>query len=120
MAVYATEGRFGSGKTAFSVWFAHRLSQERGGCPLWANFDLSGMALVPDIERDSSGLRLIDDLYLCEGGVIVLDELQGTIHARRSSHNLEFMAWFDQCRKQDSDVICIRKPSIKLTLSCER
>ncbi len=114
MAVYATEGRFGSGKTAFSVWFAHSLAQQRGGCPLWANFDLAGMSPVPSLDRDLSGLRLIDDLYLCDGGVIVLDELQGTIHARRSSQNLEFMAWFDQCRKQDSDVICITQALHKI------
>jgi hypothetical protein len=112
MAIYATEGRFGSGKTAFSVWFAHRLAEVRGGVPIWANFDLVGSSLVPG--PLPLPLTRIDQLYACEGGVIVLDELQGTIHARRSNYNLEFMSWFDQCRKQDSDVICITQALHKI------
>lgn len=104
MAVFSCSGVFGAGKTAFAVWFARELSARRGGCPVWANFSLKG----------SKAIYTFDDLYRCEGGVIVLDELQGTIHARRSNHNLTFLKWFDQCRKQDSDVICITQALHKI------
>ena len=97
MAVFSVEGRFGSGKTAFAVWFARELATRRGGVPVYANFHIVG----------SNPIYSFEELYDCEDAVIVLDELQGTIHARRSNHNLEFLAWFDQCRKQNSDVICI-------------
>ena len=97
MAVFSVEGRFGSGKTAFAVWFAGELARQRGGVPVYANFNIVG----------STPIYTFEDLYRCDDAVIVLDELQGTIHARRSNHNLEFLAWFDQCRKQNSDVICI-------------
>lgn len=105
MAVMAASGLFGSGKTAFSVYLARSLAARRR-CPLWANFSLVG----------SQPIYTFDDLYRCEGGVIVLDELQGTIHARRSNHNLVFLKWFDQCRKQDSDVICITQALHKIDL----
>jgi hypothetical protein len=106
MGVFAAEGRFGSGKSAYCVWLALTFSARRGGCPIWANFSLKGA--IP--------IRTIADLYTCEGGVIVIDELQGTIHARVSagSANLEFLEWFDQCRKQDSDVICITQAFHKI------
>jgi hypothetical protein len=113
MAVYAVEGRFGAGKTAFAVWFSRELAARRGGVPLWANFHVAGMSDVPD-GQPGEGVRTFEDLYKCERGVILLDELQGTIHARRSNYNLEFLAWFDQCRKQDSDVICITQALHKI------
>jgi hypothetical protein len=113
MAVYAVEGRFGAGKTAFAVWFSRELAYRRGRVPLWANFHVAGMADVRG-GLPGAGIRTFDDLYNCESGVILLDELQGTIHARRSNHNLEFLAWFDQCRKQDSDVICITQALHKI------
>lgn len=97
MGVYSAEGRFGSGKTAFCVWFAAELARRRGGVPLWCNFNVVG----------GQTIHTFEDLYRCEGGVILLDELQNTIHARRSNYNLVFLEWFDQCRKQDSDVIII-------------
>jgi hypothetical protein len=100
----ACAGMFGSGKTAFASWLAGQLAAARGGVPVWANYGLLGAVPV----------HTFDDLYECVGGVIVLDELQGTIHARRSSHNLEFLRWFDQCRKQDSDVICITQALHKI------
>lgn len=104
MAVFAADGRFGSGKTAFCVWFARELANRRGGCPIWANFDLAG----------AKPIYTFEDLYKCDDGVIVLDELQGTIHARQSSKNLDFLKWFDQCRKQNSDVICITQSLPKI------
>jgi hypothetical protein len=113
MAVYAVEGRFGAGKTAFAVWFSRELARRRGGVPVWANFHVVGMGDVPG-GQPGEGIRTFADLYNCERGVILLDELQGTIHARRSNHNLEFLAWFDQCRKQDSDVVCITQALHKI------
>lgn len=104
MGVYSIEGRFGSGKTAFAVWLGLRLAADRGGVPVWANFHIQGAATI----------RTFEDLYRCEDGVIVLDELQGTIHARKSGQNLDFLAWFDQCRKQNSDVICITQALHKI------
>ncbi len=112
--MYAVEGRFGAGKSAFACWFARELAWSRGGVPVWCNFNVAGMAVVPGPPRALSGIRYIEDLYLCEGGVILLDELQGTIHARKSNQNLDFLAWFDQCRKQDSDVICITQALHKI------
>jgi hypothetical protein len=104
MGVMAAEGFFGSGKTAFCVCLAREIAYRRGGCPIWANFSLVG----------SKPVHSIAELYKCTGGVIVLDELQGTIHARTSGKNLEFLDWFDQCRKSNSDVICITQAFEKI------
>lgn len=101
--IIACSGLFGSGKSAYASWLARRL-QLRRGCRVWANYHL-------DRARP---LRSIPQLYECVGGVIVLDELQGTIHARQSSKNLEFLEWFDQCRKQDSDVLVITQALHKI------
>jgi hypothetical protein len=101
--IIACSGLFGSGKSAYASWLAARIHARRG-CPVWANYTLVG----------SRALRSIPQLYECIGGVIVLDELQGTIHARRSSKNLEFLEWFDQCRKQDSDVLVITQALHKI------
>jgi hypothetical protein len=106
MAVFAAEGRFGSGKTAYAVWLARELSRRRNGCPIWANFSMVG----------SRPIYTIAELYGCEDGVIVIDELQLTIHARLSSGaaNLEFLKWFDQVRKQNSDFIVMTQALHKI------
>jgi len=87
--VLAFSGRFGSGKTALASYMAVREASELG-CPLWANFSLRG----------ASPVRSMDDLYQLRDGILVLDELQSTIHARTFSKNLAFLDWFDQHRKQ--------------------
>lgn len=107
MAVMSASGPFGSGKSAFCVWMAREICRRRGGVPLWCNFSVVG----------STPIHTFEDLYRCEGGVILLDELQSTIHARRSNYNLVFLQWFDQCRKQDSDVICITQALHKIDVS---
>jgi hypothetical protein len=94
---------FGSGKSAYASWLAARLVARRG-CQLWANFH----------HLYSRPLRTIPQLYTCVDGVVLLDELQGTIHARQSSKNLEFLEWFDQCRKQDSDVLVLTQALHKI------
>jgi hypothetical protein len=108
MAVFSASGMFGSGKTAWSCFLAKTLSERRGGVPIWCNFDLR----LPQARK----VYRFSELYDCIGGVVLLDELQGTVHARRSNKNLEFLAWFDQCRKQDSDVIVITQALHKIDI----
>ncbi len=104
--VISVSGRFGAGKSAFSVWVAHEMARRRGGVPIWANFDITGARRV----------YTYADLYDCEHGVIVLDELQGTVHSRQSNKNVEFLARFDQVRKSGSQVIVITQALHKIDL----
>jgi hypothetical protein len=66
---------------------------------MWANYDLVGATPITTIE----------ELYGLYNGVVVFDELQATIHARRSQTNdsMAFGRWYDQVRKQDLEVFII-------------
>jgi hypothetical protein len=101
--ILAFTGNFGAGKSALCSLLAVQAATSRR-CGLWANYHLRGAELV----------RSVDDLYLCRGGVIVLDELQGTVNSRTYSRNESFMLWFDQCRKQGSDLFLITQLTRKV------
>jgi hypothetical protein len=94
--IVVCSGDFGSGKSNFASYLAVSLAR-RYNAPLWANYSLRG----------SVALRKISDLYECRSGVLVFDELHDLIDSRQSSgtHNAEFLEWFMQSRKLQSDII---------------
>ncbi len=98
-------GKFGSGKTATCSYFATEVRSALG-CRLWSNYGLAG----------SLEVRTIADLYDCTDGVIVLDEIQGTVHSRQgmTKKNMEFLTWFDQVRKQGSLLFIISQELSKV------
>jgi ABC-type thiamine transport system ATPase subunit len=101
--IVAFTGNFGAGKSALCSLLAVQAAASRG-CGLWANYSLRG----------SSPVRTVDDLYACRGGVIVLDELQSTVNSRTFGRNEQFMLWFDQCRKQRSELYLVTQQLRKI------
>jgi hypothetical protein len=101
--IVAFTGNFGAGKSALCSLLAVDYAVSRGG-RLWANYGLRGAAPV----------RTVPELYDCKGGLIVLDELQATVNSRTFGRNEQFMLWFDQCRKQRSDIYLVTQQLRKI------
>ncbi len=96
--IYGVEGIFGSGKSAYTSLAATDLAFS-SGWSLAANYSLLGAVRVYTIAE-------LYDLRCC---VLVIDEGHGSVDSRNSSGkgNLEFWAWFSQCRKQQLVVFVI-------------
>ncbi len=104
MAIVAFTGHFGSGKSALASYWAARYIVN--GWPVWANYSLCG----------ARPIRTVDELYDCLDGLILIDEMQGTAHARTFTRDSQmgFLKWFDQCRKTGSDLWLITQALYKV------
>jgi hypothetical protein len=105
MAVWAFSGNFGAGKTAAASYFAHR-EQVRRRCPIWSNYGLLG----------ARSLSTVSELEHCKGGIIVLDELHDLVSSRSSMSKAtgEFMSFWNQCRKTESEIFVISQRVSKM------